>query len=127
MKDLQENSLRVIREYSSFLYTLDEAFEFVLECFRNPEKTQGDQLLGDIFAAFQQLLNSHTILEQLLDDEEVLQVIAQFEDILEKSLQFNGKLHNFEFKQRFVQQTFAPAFLAWSRKMQEKLKSYTAH
>ncbi|MET3697631.1 hypothetical protein SAMN05877753_106229 [Bacillus oleivorans] len=128
MKALDEEDLQVIREYAALLQTMDEAFHYLVESISESEKLTGDRILGDIFAVFQQILTAHGVLEQTLeDDSELKQVLDQFGEVLEHSFKFNGKLNDYEFKQIFVQETFAPAFLEWSRAMQVILKRYIAH
>ena len=128
MKALREEDLLVIREYTALLQTLDEAFRYLTESFNGSEKWNGDRILGDIFAAFQQILTTHGILEQALDEDlELKQVLDQFGEVLDHTLKFNGRLNDHEFKQIFIQETFAPAFYEWSVRMQTVLKPYIAH
>ncbi|GAA0318580.1 hypothetical protein GCM10008967_06450 [Bacillus carboniphilus] len=128
MIQVQEDNLQVIREYASLLQTMDEAVHYIVDSFQDPEKMQGDRILGDIFSAFQQLLNSHIILENVLaEDANVQQAISRFDNVLEQSLQFNGKLQDEGFKQMFIRESFAPSFLKWSEEIQGLLKPYIAH
>ncbi|HWO77283.1 MAG TPA: hypothetical protein VNM69_15550 [Bacillus sp. (in: firmicutes)] len=128
MKWPREEDLPIIREYAALLQTLDTAFHYLVESFNDSKKLNGDRILGDIFAAFQQILTTHGILEQTLEDDlELKHALEKFGVVLEHSLKFNGKLNDYNFKEVFVQETFAPAFIEWSARMQKILKRYIAH
>ena len=48
MTTLTEDQVQLVREYTTMLQNIDEAFEYVVASFSDYSKTEGDLVLSDI-------------------------------------------------------------------------------
>ena len=56
MTTLTEEQTHLVREYTEMLVNVIEAFEYVVACFADYAKTEGDLILSDILSSFVQLI-----------------------------------------------------------------------
>ncbi len=97
------------------LDTVEESFRYVLESFHNLERTEGDQVLSDIFVALWSIGESHqgSLSDNLLD---------QFDSVIHWALELEGSLNQPEQKRRIVEESLYPAFIEWKGKVQSSLR-----
>jgi inhibitor of KinA sporulation pathway (predicted exonuclease) len=125
MVSLTNAHFEMIQKYAALLDTIEEGFAYIEESFTNYERTQGDEVLADIFTAFARIIETNIQLEQLFAaEEEIVRGLQLFTDVLDEALQLDGKLDDPNFKQQAIQQKLSPAFQAWKLVMQQALKKY---
>ncbi|WP_404322638.1 hypothetical protein LG298_23595 [Cytobacillus firmus] len=122
---LTEEQYLFMKEYSDLLYTIDEAFDYIVKSFSDFSKTEGERLLGDIFQAFPQVASAHEQLSQLVQDNEpMLNAIA---DIITVADQAELLIQNFDdlpIRQEIISKKLYPAFAEWHKNIQQELNPY---
>jgi inhibitor of KinA sporulation pathway (predicted exonuclease) len=107
------------------LDTIEEGFDYIEESFANYERTQGDEVLADIFDAFARISQTNVHLSRILtEEEEIVRQLQLFAGVLEEASKLDGKLDDPNFKQQVIQQQLSPAFQAWKLSIQQALKKY---
>jgi inhibitor of KinA sporulation pathway (predicted exonuclease) len=125
MVQLTNAQFEMVQKYAALLDTIEEGFAYVEESFTNYERTQGDVVLADIFAAFSRISQTNVQLERLfVAEEEIVRSLQLFADVLNEALKLDGKLDDPNFKQQVIEQKLSPAFQAWKFVMQQALKKY---
>ncbi|ACJ34922.1 hypothetical protein [Anoxybacillus flavithermus] len=126
MVHLTPEQLTVVHQYAALLDTIEEGFQYVIESFRNYERTQGDVVLADIFTAFSQInvTNERSLAHFFADDVALLNELQRFSSVIEEAWKLDGKLHDPNAKQQIVEKHVAPAFEAWKVSVMQHLRPY---
>ncbi|CAM3554936.1 hypothetical protein GCM10009865_11230 [Aeromicrobium ponti] len=125
MLTLTEEQYIFLKEYSDLLYTIDEAFDYIVKSFSDLSKTEGNRLLGDIFQALPQVAAANEQLSQLFHDNQQLQ--DAMKDISIVADQAELLLECFEdipVRQDIISQKLYPAFSEWHKSIQQELTPY---
>ncbi|MDF0726085.1 hypothetical protein PY093_05075 [Cytobacillus sp. S13-E01] len=126
MMQLSEAQFEMVDRYNSLLHTVEEAFEYVVESFENYERTQGDQVLADIFSALSQIRNTNENLVSLFREEKALVTdILKFEAVIKEVEKLEIQFEDQTLKQQLIKTNIFPAFQAWKLLMQKSLEKYT--
>ena len=125
MTVLTTPQIEMVQKYVELLDTIEEGFAYVEESFVNYERTQGDEVLADIFAALAQIGKTNVHLCQLFAEEtDIVYHLRLFSDVLEEAYQLDGNLGDTNIKQRIIEQHLSPAFQAWKMTTTQLLKRY---
>lgn len=125
MTVLTTPQIEMVQKYVELLDTIEEGFAYVEESFVNYERTQGDVVLADIFAALAQIGKTNVHLCQLFAEEtDIIHHLRLFSDVLEEAYQLDGNLGDTNIKQRIIEQHLSPAFQAWKMTTAQLLKRY---
>jgi inhibitor of KinA sporulation pathway (predicted exonuclease) len=125
MVPLTNAQFEMLQKYAALLDTIEEGFEYIEESFTNYERTQGDEVLADIFDAFARISQTNVHLSHILaEEEEIVRQLELFAGVLEEAYKLEGKLGDQNFKQQVVQNHLSPAFQAWKLSLQQSLKKY---
>jgi inhibitor of KinA sporulation pathway (predicted exonuclease) len=125
MVELTNAQFEMVQKYAALLDTIEEGFEYIEESFTNYERTQGDEVLADIFDALARISQTNVHLSKILaEDEEIVRQLQLFAGVLEEAYKLDGKLDDQNFKQQVVQNHLSPAFQAWKLSIQQSLKKY---
>ncbi|WP_108669056.1 hypothetical protein [Peribacillus acanthi] len=103
--------LELVQQYIDLLDTVEQGFQYVLESFHNLERTEGDQVLSDIFTALGSIGESH---QGLLSES----LQSQFDHVIKKALELEGKMNQPELKKTIVEESLFPAFMDWKKEVQ---------
>ncbi|WP_044892947.1 hypothetical protein [Bacillus alveayuensis] len=125
MVPLTNAQFEMLQKYAALLDTIEEGFDYIEESFTNYERTQGDEVLADIFDAFVRISETNVHLSHILaEEEEIVRQLELFAGVLEEAYKLEGKLDDQNFKQQVVQNHLSPAFQAWKLSLQQSLKKY---
>jgi hypothetical protein len=125
MTALTTPQIEMVQRYVELLDTIEEGFAYVEESFVNYERTQGDEVLADIFAAFAQIGKTNVHLCQLFAEEtDIVHHLRLFSDVLEEAYKLDGNFADTNMKQRIIEQHLSPAFQAWKLSITQLLKRY---
>ncbi|MBA2871331.1 inhibitor of KinA sporulation pathway (predicted exonuclease) [Anoxybacillus calidus] len=125
MVQLTNAQFEMVQQYAALLDTIEEGFEYIEESFMNYERTQGDEILADIFEAFSRINQTNVQLSHLFaEEQEIVKHLQLFAGVLEEAFKLDGKLDDANFKQQVIQQQLSPAFQAWKLSIQQALKKY---
>jgi inhibitor of KinA sporulation pathway (predicted exonuclease) len=125
MVQLTNAQFEMVQQYAALLDTIEEGFEYIEESFTNYERTQGDEILADIFDAFSRINQTNVQLSHLFaEEQEIVKHLQLFAGVLEEASKLDGKLDDPNFKQQVIQQQLSPAFQAWKLSIQQALKKY---
>jgi inhibitor of KinA sporulation pathway (predicted exonuclease) len=125
MVELTNAQFEMVQKYAALLDTIEEGFDYIEESFTNYERTQGDEVLADIFDAFARISQTNVHLSRIFaEEEEIVRQLELFAGVLEEAYQLDGKLDDQNFKQQVVQNHLSPAFQAWKLSLQQSLKKY---
>ncbi|QOR66242.1 hypothetical protein IM538_21165 [Cytobacillus suaedae] len=117
----------MVERYTALLDTVEQAFEYVVEGFDDFERTQGDQVLEDIFSAFTQIVNTNENLIALFSGEkDILHNLEQFNAVIKEVEKLEGSYENPILKQQVITQSLFPAYQAWKLSIQKPLSKYTS-
>ena len=125
MLTLTEDQYLFMKEYSDLLYTIDEAFDYIVKSFSDFSKTEGERLLGDIFQAFPQVASAHEQLSQLVPDNQPM--LKAFADISTVADQAELLIQNFDdlsVRQEIISKKLYPAYAQWHKTIQQELNPY---
>ncbi|WP_442596318.1 hypothetical protein [Neobacillus sp. D3-1R] len=117
MTTLTEEQYSLVKQYSELLTTVEEAFQYIIESFNNYERTEGDQVLADVFLAFAQIADANSQLATTFPNE-----VNQFNEVIKAAQLLEPVFTNQTQKQQLIQEKLYPAFHTWSQTIQEKLK-----
>ncbi|MDQ0269083.1 hypothetical protein [Cytobacillus purgationiresistens] len=122
---LTEEQYLLVREYCSALNSVEEGFEYVVESFTDLDKTDGDQLLVNIFDSFSQIVSVNEQLMNLFpENDSIMQILDVFDAVLEKAEEVEWKFEDAHVKQMVIREQFYPVFAAWHRMIDRELKPY---
>jgi inhibitor of KinA sporulation pathway (predicted exonuclease) len=125
MTTLTNAQFEMVQKYAALLDTIEEGFDYIEESFTNYERTQGDEVLADIFDAFARIHQTNTQLSLVFaNEQEVVKQLQLFDGVLTEAFKLDGKLDDQNFKQQIVQNHLSPAFQAWKLSIQQALKKY---
>ncbi len=125
MLTLTEEHYIFLKEYSDLLFTIDEAFDYIVKSFSDLSKTEGNRLLGDIFQALPQVAAANEQLILLFQDNQQLQKtvkdISHVADQVELLLQY---FEDLPVRQEIISQKLYPSFAQWHKSIQQELNPY---
>ncbi|RBP00061.1 hypothetical protein [Rossellomorea aquimaris] len=125
---LDEKQYELVSQYVGMLDTIEEALKYVEASFTDLSKTEGDQVLSDVFMAIGQISESHRLLNEIFDGREEIQIaLTGFDTVTDQAWKLDGQLDNNVFKQSIVQDNLSPAFFAWKASIENELKPYLTH
>ncbi len=125
MLTLTEEQYLFMKEYSDLLYTIDEAFDYIVKSFSDFSKTEGERLLGDIFQAFPQVASAHEQLSQLVQDNQpMLKAIADISTVADQAELLIQKFDALPIRQEIISKKLYPAFAEWHKNIQQELNPY---
>ncbi|KAF0818987.1 MULTISPECIES: hypothetical protein [Cytobacillus] len=125
MLTLTEEQYVFIKEYSDLLFTIDEAFDYIVKSFSDFSKTEGERLLGDIFQAFPQVASAHEQLSQFVQgNESFLKTIADISAVADHAEQFIQNFDDLPVRQEIISKKLYPAFAEWHENIQQELNPY---
>ncbi|WP_242069196.1 hypothetical protein [Cytobacillus firmus] len=114
-----------MKEYSDLLYTIDEAFDYIVKSFSDFSKTEGERLLGDIFQAFPQVASAHEQLSQLFQDNQpMLKAIADISTVADQAELLIQNFDDLPVRQEIISKKLYPAFAEWHNSIQQELNPY---
>ncbi|MBT2709755.1 hypothetical protein J7I91_17640 [Pseudomonas sp. ISL-84] len=114
-----------MKGYSDLLYTIDEAFDYIVKSYSDLSKTEGDRLLADVFQALPQVAASNEQISQLFHNDHSMQ--NALKDISTVADQVELLLQCFEdlpVRQEIISQKLYPAFAHWHQSIQQELNPY---
>lgn len=125
MLTLTEEQYLFMKEYSDLLYTIDEAFDYIVKSFSDFSKTEGERLLGDIFQAFPQVASAHEQLSQLVqDNQSMLKAIADISTVADQAELLIQNFDDLPIRQEIISKKLYPAFTEWHNNIQQELNPY---
>lgn len=125
MLTLTEEQYLFMKEYSDLLYTIDEAFDYIVKSFSDFSKTEGERLLGDIFQAFPQVASAHEQLSQLVQDNQpILKAIADISTVADQAEMLIQNFDDLPIRQEIISKKLYPAFSEWHKSIQQELNPY---
>lgn len=125
LNTLTEEKYILAKQYIDLLETVDEAFDYIVESFKNLSYTEGDRLLNDIFHAFSQIINTNFVLaENFKEQPAVLKSLAQFNSVVEKAEMLDGNFANHNAKQKVILEHLYPAYSSWKLAVVHELKPF---
>lgn len=125
MLTLTEEQYLFLKEYSDLLYTIDEAFDYIVKSFSDLSKTEGERLLGDIFQAFPQVASAHEQLSQLVQDNQpMLKAIADISTVADQAELLIQNFDDLPVRQEIISKKLYPAFVEWHKNIQQELNPY---
>jgi hypothetical protein len=120
---LDEKQFELLKQYIGMLETIEEAFDYVTASFTDIEKTEGDQVLADVFEALGQVSESNKIFAELFGERhDILTVMGKFENVIDQALELNGHFQESNVKEEIVKGKLSPAFSAWKLEIDQVLK-----
>lgn len=125
MLTLTEEQYLFLKEYSDLLYTIDEAFDYIVKSFSDFSKTEGERLLGDIFQAFPRVASAHEQLSQLVQDNQpMLKAIADISTVADQAELLIQNFDDLPVRQEIISKKLYPAFTQWHNNIQQELNPY---
>lgn len=125
MLTLTEEQYLFMKEYSDLLYTIDDAFDYIVKSFSDFSKTEGERLLGDIFQAFPQVASAHEQLGQLVQDNQpMLKAIADISAVADQAELLIQNFDDLPIRQEIISKKLYPAFTQWHNNIQQELNPY---
>ncbi|MEK3857143.1 hypothetical protein [Cytobacillus sp. FSL H8-0458] len=125
MLTLTEEQYLFLKEYSDLLYTIDEAFDYIVKSFSDFSKTEGERLLDDIFQAFPQVAAAHEQLSQLVQDNQpMLKAIADISTVADQAELLIQNFEDLPVRQEIISKKLYPAFAEWHKNIQQELNPY---
>ncbi|WP_061811444.1 hypothetical protein [Rossellomorea vietnamensis] len=124
---LDEKQYELVSQYVGMLDTIEEALNYVEASFKDFSKTEGDQVLSEVFMAIGQISESNPLLQELFDEEGIQKALNGFDTVTDQAWKPDGQLDNNEIKQSVVQENLSPAFSAWKTSIDIELKPYLTH
>ncbi|WP_277586021.1 hypothetical protein [Psychrobacillus antarcticus] len=126
MTNLTEEQAQLVREYTTMLQNIEEAFEYVVASFTDYSKTEGDLVLSDILSSFVQLIQVNDDLTNIYHDNmEVKNPILNFQEVINTAEKLDGIFEKSQEKQEVVQQHLYPAYKKWYESIHPQLVVYT--
>ncbi|PAE25848.1 hypothetical protein [Bacillus sp. 7894-2] len=125
MLTFTEEQYLFLKEYSDLLYTIDEAFDYIVKSFSDFSKTEGERLLGDIFQAFPQVASAHEQLSQLVQDNQpMLKALADISTVADQAELLIQNFDDLPVRQEIISKKLYPAFTQWHNNIQQELNPY---
>lgn len=125
---LDEKQYELVSQYVGMLDTIEEALNYVEASFTDLSKTEGDQVLSDVFMAVGQISESHRLLSEIFDGrEEIRNALTGFDTVTDQAWKLDGQLENNSVKQSIVQENLSPAFSTWKVAIKNELNPYLTH
>jgi hypothetical protein len=125
MTVLTPMQIEMVQKYVELLDTIEEGFAYVEESFVNYERTQGDEVLANIFMALAKISETNVHLCRLFAEEtDIVHHLELFSDVLEEAYKLDGNFGDTNTKQRIIEQHLSPAFQAWKLSINQLLKRY---
>jgi hypothetical protein len=125
MTVLTPMQIEMVQKYVELLDTIEEGFAYVEESFVNYERTQGDEVLANIFMALAKINETNVHLCRLFAEEaDIVHHLELFSDVLKEAYKLDGNFGDTNMKQRIIEQHLSPAFQAWKLSINQLLKRY---
>lgn len=124
---LDEKQYELVSQYVGMLDTIEEALNYVEASFTDLSKTEGDQVLSEVFMAIGQISESIPLLKELFDEESIQNALTGFDTVTNQAWKLDGQLDNNAIKQSIVQENLSPAFSTWKASIEKELKPYLTH
>ncbi|CAN7202528.1 hypothetical protein [Rossellomorea sp. LjRoot5] len=124
---LGEKQYELVSQYVGMLDTIEEALNYVEASFTDLSKTEGDQVLPEVFMAIGQISESNLLLKEPFDEEGIQNALTGFDTVTDQAWKLDGQLDNSAFKQSIVQENLSPAFSAWKATIETELNPYLTH
>jgi hypothetical protein len=125
MTVLTTPKIEMVQKYVELLDTIEEGVTYVEESFVNYERTQGDEVLANIFMALAKINETNVHLCRLFAEEtDIVHHLRLFSDVLEEAYKLDGNFGDTNMKQCIVEQHLSPAFQAWKLSITQLLKRY---
>ncbi|MEK3952727.1 hypothetical protein [Psychrobacillus sp. FSL K6-1464] len=126
MTTLTEDQTQLVREYTTMLVNVDEAFEYVVASFSDYSKTESDLVLSDILSSFVQFIQVNEDLTTIYhDNSEVKNSIIDFKKVISEAEKLDGIFEKSQEKQEVVQKSLYPAYKNWYETIHPQLVVYT--
>ena len=111
MTSLTEEQVDVLHHYQEILGSIEEGFNYILASFSDYSKTEGDVILIDIFAAFNQVILVNADLQVLFkEDAHMVAAMEDFEEVVSAAEKMDGLFEKSQEKQEVIHQTLYPAY-----------------
>lgn len=124
MATLSEDKFIIAQKYAGFLETIEEAFEYMLVCFKDLRFEVVEELWNGILNAFSQIDRSNSIVsEEFADSPALLMKYAQFEDVL-GAVEATESDDNLMIIQQIIHNKIFKVFLAWKEQVEQELIPY---
>ncbi|OJH18146.1 hypothetical protein BLX88_14815 [Bacillus obstructivus] len=103
-------------------YTVEEGLEYVVSSFSDYERTEGDRILNDIFAAF--IKSNQVLLKIFNNNPSILKAIEGFQEVMQQVLKLEGHLHDPNEKELIIREGMSPLFVEWKNTIQKELQPF---
>lgn len=103
-------------------YTVEEGLEYVVSSFSDYERTEGDRILNDIFAAF--IKSNQVLLKIFNNNPSILKAIEGFQEVMQQVLKLEGHLHDPNEKELIIREGMSPIFVEWKNTIQKELQPF---
>lgn len=125
MIELTEAQYVMVKNYNDLLETMEQGFEYTIESFENMERTQGDQILADVFTAFSQINETNeAMLDIFTEEKDVSTKIDNFKGVIAEIAKLEEVFDDQAARQTIILNHIFPAFQAWKMAIQKALKTY---
>ena len=122
---LTEKQYLFMKDYSDLLYTIDEAFDYIVKSFSDFSKTEGDRLLSDVFQAFPQVASAHEQLSHLVQgNHTMLKAIADISAVADQAELLIQNFDDLLVRQEIISRKLYPAFAEWHKNIQQELNPF---
>ena len=126
MTTLTEEQFQLIHQYVELVDTINEAFSYVVTSFDDLSYTEGDVILGDIFAALQRLEGTHSQLNVLFQNHATVKdTIVSFNDVLQQVNELDAVWDDIEARQQLICEKLSPMYTTWSNEILSVLQPMT--
>lgn len=113
------------KQYLDLIFTVEEGLEYVVSSFSDYERTEGDRILNDIFAAFIQIAESNQVLLKIFNNNpSILKAIEGFQEVMQQVLKLEGHLHDPNEKELIIREGISPLFVEWKNTIQKELQPF---
>ena len=113
------------KQYLDLIFTVEEGLEYVVSSFSDYERTEGDRILNDIFAAFIKIAESNQVLLKIFNNNpSILKAIEGFQEVMQQVLKLEGHLHDPNEKELIIREGISPLIVEWKNTIQKELQPF---
>lgn len=124
----KENDYEMLQKYAGLLETVDEAFAYIDECYREGQSAHIDRVFGDMISAFMQFEQAHVTMRTVFeDDQKLMTEISRFTMIVSLLEELEHYFDDEDKKQAFITGTLSREYKNWKNTMAETVKKYIVH
>lgn len=107
MTTLTEEQVDVLHQYKELVASIEEGFEYIIASCSDYSKTEGELILRDVFAAFNQVIQVNgDLLVIFKKDAQKLSAIRCYQEVVSSSEEMDGLFEKSQEKHQVVQLYF---------------------